>query len=101
MKYIAIAIIIVFILGGITFAFLGNRSIQQEQTSAPAAQSQTQQQEPQTVPILSPNPTENKMIVEDIKTGAGVEAKTGNTVSVQYTGTLLNGKKFKICFLLL
>ncbi len=34
------------------------------------------------------------MTIEDIKRGTGVEAKNGDTVSVQYTGTLLNGTKF-------
>lgn len=89
MKYVAAVIIIVFILGGLAFTFLGNRPIQQEQTSTPAAQSQARPQEPQTAKSV-----ENKIIIEDIKIGAGAEAKTGNTVSVQYTGTLLDGKKF-------
>lgn len=30
----------------------------------------------------------------DLKVGTGAAAKTGNTVTVHYTGTLLNGKKF-------
>lgn len=83
MKYIAVAIIIVFVLGGLTFAFLGDRPIQQEQTSTAVTQA-----------IPGQNSAENKMIIEDIKIGAGTEAKIGNTVSVQYTGTLLDGKKF-------
>ena len=32
--------------------------------------------------------------IEDILVGQGTEAKTGNTVSVQYRGTLLNGIQF-------
>ena len=32
--------------------------------------------------------------IEDIRVGQGTEAKTGNTVSVQYRGTLLNGIQF-------
>jgi FKBP-type peptidyl-prolyl cis-trans isomerase len=31
---------------------------------------------------------------EDLKVGTGREAQTGDTVYVQYTGTLMNGKKF-------
>ncbi len=90
MKYIAIVIIIVFILGGLTLAFLGNRPAtqeppQQEQTNTPAAQPQTQSGQ---------IPVENKIGIEEIKIGTGTEAKAGNTVSVQYTGTLLNGTKF-------
>jgi FKBP-type peptidyl-prolyl cis-trans isomerase len=41
---------------------------------------------------LPPGPT--KLEIEDIKVGTGREAKTGDTVHVQYTGTLTSGKKF-------
>ncbi len=41
---------------------------------------------------LPPGPT--KLEIEDLKVGTGREAKTGDTVHVQYTGTLTNGKKF-------
>jgi FKBP-type peptidyl-prolyl cis-trans isomerase len=32
--------------------------------------------------------------IEELKEGSGTEAKAGNTISVHYTGTLLNGTKF-------
>ena len=32
--------------------------------------------------------------IEDLKVGTGAEAKSGHSVSVHYTGTLTNGKKF-------
>lgn len=32
--------------------------------------------------------------IEDLKEGTGTEAKTGNTVTVHYVGTLTDGKKF-------
>jgi FKBP-type peptidyl-prolyl cis-trans isomerase FkpA len=41
---------------------------------------------------LPPGPT--KLEIEDTVVGKGREAKTGDTVHVQYTGTLMNGKKF-------
>jgi FKBP-type peptidyl-prolyl cis-trans isomerase len=41
---------------------------------------------------LPPGPT--KLEIDDVKVGTGREAKTGDTVHVQYTGTLMNGKKF-------
>ena len=41
---------------------------------------------------LPPGPT--KLESEDTKVGTGREAKNGDTVHVQYTGTLMNGTKF-------
>jgi FKBP-type peptidyl-prolyl cis-trans isomerase len=35
-----------------------------------------------------------KLVSEDLKQGKGTAAKTGDTVKVHYTGTLLNGTKF-------
>jgi FKBP-type peptidyl-prolyl cis-trans isomerase len=37
---------------------------------------------------------ETKLIIEDVMVGDGDEAKSGNTVTVQYAGTLTNGKMF-------
>ena len=41
---------------------------------------------------LPPPPT--KLETEDVVVGKGREARTGDTVHVQYTGTLMNGTKF-------
>jgi FKBP-type peptidyl-prolyl cis-trans isomerase len=45
----------------------------------------------QAAPLL-PGPTE--LETEDVAPGSGRAAKTGDTVHVQYTGTLMNGTKF-------
>ena len=37
---------------------------------------------------------QNGLIIEVLEDGAGVEAENGKTVSVHYTGTLLDGTKF-------
>jgi FKBP-type peptidyl-prolyl cis-trans isomerase len=39
-------------------------------------------------------PPPTKLETVDTQVGTGREAKTGDTVHVQYTGTLMNGKKF-------
>lgn len=44
--------------------------------------------------IAAAEETSNKLQIEDIKVGEGKEAKKGDTVSVHYTGTLLNGQQF-------
>jgi len=36
----------------------------------------------------------DQLQIQDLKIGTGAEAKSGNTVSVHYLGTLLNGTKF-------
>lgn len=36
----------------------------------------------------------NKLLIEDLQEGEGVEAKPGDTVSVHYVGTLTTGEKF-------
>ncbi len=35
-----------------------------------------------------------ELVIEDLRVGDGAEAKAGQSVSVHYTGTLTNGKKF-------
>lgn len=39
-------------------------------------------------------PAVKELVKEDLAPGKGAAAKTGDTVKVHYTGTLLNGKKF-------
>jgi FKBP-type peptidyl-prolyl cis-trans isomerase FkpA len=47
---------------------------------------------PAEAPPLPPGP--DKLEIVDEKEGEGPEAKTGDTVKVHYTGTLMNGKEF-------
>lgn len=35
-----------------------------------------------------------ELMIENLREGAGAEAKSGNTVTVHYVGTLTDGKKF-------
>jgi len=40
------------------------------------------------------NKPKGQLVIQDIKKGTGAEAKTGNTVSVHYRGTLTDGTQF-------
>lgn len=51
-----------------------------------------QTQENQLIPPTMEQP--NGLKIEDLIVGTGAEAAVGSTVSVHYTGTLLNGTKF-------
>jgi len=94
MKYLWPGVIIVLvILLGIGAIMLVNMSVGplSKEHAAPATQTQPS---PTSSPSIENQNNQNKMTIEDIKRGTGVEAKNGDTVSVQYTGTLLNGTKF-------
>lgn len=61
----------------------------------PVSFDQQPNSQPQAQPSAEPQPSpSNELQGAEIKVGTGVEAKTGNTVSVHYTGTLIDGKKF-------
>jgi len=45
-------------------------------------------------PGTPPPPTPTSLERQDVVVGSGREARTGDTVNVQYTGTLLDGTKF-------
>ena len=47
-----------------------------------------------TMPIQQNEQAPTDLQIEDLTAGTGAEAKTGNTVSVHYKGTLLNGTVF-------
>lgn len=83
MKYLLLAGVILITFGLIFYLYSLNNPSEVGQNNAP----QTQERQ------IS-NTVENKLIVEEIKIGTGAEAKAGNTVSVNYLGTLTNGTKF-------
>jgi FKBP-type peptidyl-prolyl cis-trans isomerase len=47
-----------------------------------------------TAPAAEPTAEVTELKIEDTKVGTGAEAKTGDTVSVHYTGYLTDGTKF-------
>lgn len=75
MKYIII-IILILGFGVITYFTFINRPLEKAAS------------EPQ-IKIM-----ENGLKIEDLRIGNGIEAKSGNTVTVNYLGTLLDGTKF-------
>lgn len=85
-KKIIIGIIVVIIVLGLGYLALFAPSInisdQNTQTNATVEQAQP-----------TPNPNA-KVKIQDLKVGTGQTAKTGDTVEVNYVGTLTNGKKF-------
>ena len=71
----------------------GDKTTDQESSggSTPAEQEATTPQE-STAATATGDVTE--LVVEDIKVGTGAEAKTGDTITVHYTGWLTDGTKF-------
>jgi len=65
--------------------------------SAPAASTSTEASAPaETTPAdtAAPAETVTKLEIKDTKVGKGAAAKAGDTVSVHYTGWLMDGTKF-------
>ncbi len=73
----------VLLLGGMSLIMGACSKVPDEPTSA---------YKPAPAAPLPPGPT--KLEIEDLAVGTGREAKAGDTVHVQYTGTLTNGRKF-------
>lgn len=55
---------------------------------------QKQAQTPVATPIPKPSTISTKLEIEDLKEGQGDEVKSGDTIEVNYVGTLENGQKF-------
>jgi FKBP-type peptidyl-prolyl cis-trans isomerase len=67
----------------------------QPKAAAPEpAATQTQPAATEPTTQATPAPAATALKIEDIKVGTGAEAKTGDTVTVNYTGYLTDGTKF-------
>lgn len=94
MKYVSIAIVIIFI-GVIIFSWLKKTPVQE-----PLPVEQQVQVEKEQAPVSTEKPvTSNKkvvqgMTIETTKEGSGVEITNGKTAVVHYTGKLTNGTVF-------
>jgi len=83
-KDIIIVVIIILIIVGVIFLIFNGaeKPRQTIQENQPISQQNME------------NTNDNQLKVEVLKEGSGVEAKAGNKVVVNYTGTLVNGTKF-------
>lgn len=104
-----IVVVIVFI-GGVSIYFLTNQKVQTQtnynliQTPTPTtAIINTQSQSVNATPSVSPRTFENMndfqvmpngLKIKDETVGSGAEVKSGDTVTVNYLGTLESGTKF-------
>jgi len=89
-------VIVLIIVIAVIWFFSSNAKPPVQQNGAPQQEQQNQQAEQpseSTQQNLSTYDIQG-MKVEVLKEGTGPEAKVGDTVSVHYTGTLLNGTKF-------
>lgn len=98
-KVIVFVIIAATVLGGGLFYNSSiDRSAQQQVANVDnqATQEQNQQSlsEPSSTVTAVTTSTMDKLQIVDVVVGTGAEAKNGDTVSVNYTGTLLDGTVF-------
>lgn len=90
MKYLAVIIILLIIV--VVGMGLWSRSKKSAEKKPEVVQQTIQEVKKEEVKMSMK--TQNGLIIEDIKIGTGAEAKAGNTISVHYVGTLVNGTKF-------
>ncbi len=103
MKTVTIVVIVVVIIILIAFAMKSTSTPAEAPTlevpaaTAPAAEpaAPAAAAPAATEPAQAPSaPATSGLQMQDIKVGTGAEAKAGDMVTVQYTGTLTNGTKF-------
>jgi len=95
---ITIVIILIIVAGGVYFLMRPKTEVVPVQTPTEITETQSTQQQEQTQEQTKPQTSTSYYIkgmkVEIIKEGSGETAKSGDLVTVNYTGTLTNGTKF-------
>jgi len=91
---ITILIIIVVIIGGLYIMKKNTNTDKQVDIGLSAPQAISESQPVSTSPDDSNTAVVTELLAEDIVVGSGAEATSGATISVHYTGRLLNGTKF-------
>ncbi len=86
MKPIFLITLTLGVVGGILFITFLSRTEEPQESNKQMQNNMPAQEQNEQVPT--------DLQIEDLVVGTGVEAKTGNTVSVHYKGTLLNGTVF-------
>lgn len=79
-KYSLFILVVIILVGGVTYFFLNKNSVESESMKTQETSNQTSQA------------TELK--IEDIKVGTGDVVEKGDTVVINYVGTLTDGTKF-------
>lgn len=85
MKPIFLITLTLGVVGGILFITFLTRTEEPQENNAPIQNN---------MPIQQNEQTPTNLTVEDLTVGTGTQAQIGNTVSVHYKGTLLNGTMF-------
>lgn len=87
MKKIVIALLVLAVLILGSYYFL-------KKAPAKVTQNMNFSEEPNNQPASSSAQTQTDLKIEDLKVGQGQEVKKGDTVQVNYLGTLTNNQKF-------
>lgn len=88
LKKIVIISIVLALVGIVVFSQMSNKS---EDSSPSDTSTDVSNTTPTTIPDTSPSA---ELKIENIKLGTGKEVQAGDTVTINYVGTLENGQKF-------